>query len=169
MSRSPFCWWAFPCVQPSVFGSSSTTRNATPRIVAREKKSGRVHLAWMCKLYLKQLSEGRLFLHEHPANATSRNEECILEVLQHTGVSRITADRFQLGQETDKGEPNRKPTGFMSNCEDILDQLHKRCQGRGGQCSRPSGGTHLLCHGRVARRASIFQRAVLRRWLWHYD
>ena len=39
-----------------------------PNIVESEKKSGRVHLAWMCKLYPEQMLEGRLFLHEHPGN-----------------------------------------------------------------------------------------------------
>ena len=34
-----------------------------PKIVRAEKKKGRVHLAWMCKLYLNQMSEGRSFLH----------------------------------------------------------------------------------------------------------
>ena len=131
-----------------------------PKIVESEKKSGRVHLAWMCKLYRKQISEGRLFLHEHPANATSWNEECILEVLQQIGVARITADQCQLGQETDKGEPIKKPTGFMSNCPDLLEQLNKRCKGRGSQCSRPSGGVHQLCNGKVARRAAIFHREL---------
>jgi hypothetical protein len=131
-----------------------------PQIVESEKKSGRAHLAWMCKLYRKQMSEGRLFLHEHPGSATSWNEECVLEVLQQTGVARITADQCQLGQETEQGEPIRKPTGFMSNCPDILEQLNKRCKGRGGQCSRPSGGVHQLCNGKVARRAAIFHREL---------
>ena len=81
-------------------------------------------------------------------------------MLQQTGVTRITADQCQLGQETDKGEPIRKPTGFMSNCPDILEQLNKRCAGRGGKCSRPSGGTHQLCNGKVARRAAIFHREL---------
>ena len=72
-------------------------------------------------------------------------------------MSRITADQCQLGQETEKSEPLCKPTGFMSNCEDVLGQLHRRCKGKGGQCSSPSGGTHQLCHGTVARRAAIFQ------------
>ena len=36
-----------------------------------------------CKLYLKQMAAGRLFLHEHPANATSWDEPCVREVLQH--------------------------------------------------------------------------------------
>ena len=48
----------------------------------------------------------------------------------------------------------------MSNCEDILDQLHRRCAGKGGHCSRPKGGTHQLCNGKTARRAAIFQREL---------
>ena len=48
-------------------------KKRTPKIVETEKKSGRVHLAWMCKLYLKQMSEGRLFPHEHSGNAASWN------------------------------------------------------------------------------------------------
>ena len=109
---------------------------------------------------VRQLKEGRLFLHEHPANATSWDEPCVLEVLQHVGVRRITADQCQLGQQASNGEPIRKPTGFMSNCDDVLDQLHRRCKGRNGQCSRPQGGTHQLCQGKVARRAAIFQREL---------
>ena len=45
----------------------SNAKKRDPKIVESEKKSGRVHLAWMCKWYLKQMSQGRLFLHEHPA------------------------------------------------------------------------------------------------------
>ena len=39
----------------------------------------------------------------------------VLEVLQHRGVARITADQCQLGQEAENGEPVRKLTGFMTN------------------------------------------------------
>ena len=68
-----------------------------PKIVRAEKKKGRVHLAWICKLHLKQMSEGRLFLHDHPANATSWHESCILEpVRQYPGligsVARVVPD-----------------------------------------------------------------------------
>ena len=131
-----------------------------PNIVAREKAAGRMHLAWVCKMYLKQIQAGRFFLHEHPANATSWSEACVREVLSKVGVSRITADQCQLGQETEEGEPLKKPTGFMSNCDDILNQLHRRCSERGGACSRPKGGTHQLCNGKRARRAAIFQREL---------
>ena len=131
-----------------------------PGVVAKELAAGRIHLAWMCKMYLKQLAAGRLFLHEHPANATSWTEQCVLEVLQKSGVARVTADQCQLGQQTEEGEPIRKPTGFMSNCPEILRMLHRRCTGRRGVCSRPRGGSHQLCHGKVARRAAIFQREL---------
>ena len=115
-----------------------------------------MQLAWMCKLFAKQAAAARLFLHEHPGNATSWNEPFVREVLQLRGAARITADQCQLGQEAEDGEPVRKPTGVKSNCEDILEQLNRRCKGKKGQCSRPKGGTHQLCNSKTARRAAIF-------------
>ena len=56
------------------------------------------------------------------------SKPCVFEVLQVRGVARITADQCQLGQEAEGGEPVRTPTGFMSNCEDILEQLNHRCK-----------------------------------------
>ena len=54
-------------------------------IVERELFAGRVHPAWCCKLYRDQLKRA-LFLHEHPAGATSRSEDCVREVLAPKGV-----------------------------------------------------------------------------------
>ena len=85
---------------------------------------------------------GAYFLHEHPNSATSWKEACILPVLKLNGVQRITADQCQLGQEDEEGNPIRKPTGFMSNSPEMLVQLHRRCFGRNGLCSRPKGGQH---------------------------
>ena len=82
------------------------------------------------------------------------------EVLAQSGVTRITSDQCQLGQETDKREPLRKPMGFMDNCEEVLAKLHRRCKGRGGACSRPRGGQHQHCRGKIARRAAICQREL---------
>ena len=131
-----------------------------PSVVERERRAGVSHLSWMCKLYQRQAKAGRLFLHEHLAHATSWNERCILEVLQLKGVSRVTGDQCQMGQQTESGEPIMKQTGFMSNCEDILERLSQRCKGKDGWCSRPQGGKHQLCHSKVARRAAIFQREM---------
>ena len=38
----------------------------------------------------------------------------------------------------------------------LLEALDKRCFGRRGLCTRPGGGTHENCLGKVARRAAIF-------------
>ena len=54
----------------------------------------------------------------------------------------------------------KKPTGFMSNSPELLRYLEKRCHGKAGQCSRPSGGTHRICCGTVARHAAIFHQEM---------
>ena len=80
-----------------------------------------------------------------------------MEILQRQGVGRVVADQCQFGQETDIGDPLKKPTGFMSNAPELLDELNRRCFGRRGLCSRPKGGAHAECLGKKAQRAAIFQ------------
>ena len=107
-------------------------------------------------LYRRPISRGAYVLHEHPNGATSWTEPSVLSVLSLQGVQRIRANQCMHGQESDVGNPIKKPTGFMSNSPHLLDALHKRCFGRRGLCSRPSGGMHQNCLGKVARRAAIF-------------
>ena len=135
-------------------------------MVKRKLVAGRVHLAWCCKLYCDQIKRGAFFLHEHPAGATSWSEDCVREVLAFDGVARVVADQCEPGQETEAGEPIRKPTGFMSNSPCILGQLHRKCTGSRGLFSRPERDEHWPCNSTVSRMAGIFQRelceAVLR-------
>ena len=119
-----------------------------------------MHLAWSCKLYEKQMDRGDDLLHEHPAFATSWSEPCVMELLQLTGVFRVRADQCQLGQQTQDGDPLKKPTGFMSNSPELLQALNRRCFGKHGLCSRPQGGVHRQCIGKVAERATIFQEEL---------
>jgi hypothetical protein len=83
-------------------------------------------------------------------------EPSVLGVLSLQGVQRIRANQCMHGQESETGNPITKPTGFMSNSPHLLDALNKQCFGRRGFCSRPSGGIHQNCLGKVARRAAIF-------------
>ena len=107
-------------------------------------------------MYRRQVARGAYFLDEHLAGATSLVEPCVMAVLSLSGVRRVRADQCMHGQESDAGNPIRKPTGFMSNSVHLLDALNKRCFGRKGLCSRPGGGVHQPCLGKVARRAAIF-------------
>ena len=85
------------------------------------------------------------------------------------GVDRVIADQCQYGAVADSGGPVEKPTGFMSNSQMVRLELSKRCRGRGGKCSRKEGGRHVVCSGRVARKAAIYPfelcRAILNGFL----
>ena len=137
-----------------------------PREIKRQYDRAMIHLEFCCKLYQRQVDKGLYFLHEHPALATSWDEACMKRLLARSGVERIVADQCQLGQETDKGEPIKKPTGFLSNSPELLKALHHRCMGRHGQCSRRKGGNHAPCMGQTAKRAAIYHdrmcEAILR-------
>ena len=54
------------------------------------------------------------------------------------------------------GNPVKKPTGFMSNADHLLEALDRWCFGRRGLCSRPEGGEYQNSLGKTARRAAIF-------------
>ena len=141
-----------------------------PEIVRREMVRARVHLDFTMHLYRKQVAAGRLFLHEHPAHATSWQEPTVKAIMELPGVGRIDADQCQYGSEVQfgryKGEPVKKPTGFMSNGPKILQALSKKCSGAHGECSRSKGGNHVMASGRVARDAARYSpglcKAIIR-------
>ncbi len=127
-------------------------------------EQARVHLEFCFQLYREQLEGGRYFLHEHPKFATSWQEECVEELCKTPGVELVHADQCQLGAEVitgiKKGMPVKKPTGFLSNATHLLERLKRRCEGRGGWCSRRRGGRHATCEGKIARDAARYPRAL---------
>ena len=76
------------------------------------------------KLYLShamdccrvQHTEGRVFVFEHPANATSWDEPEVLAVAALPGVEITIVDQCMLGLTSKSGKPMRKRTKIMSNC-----------------------------------------------------
>ena len=140
-----------------------------PDVVRRELVRGRLHLNFVVELYLEQVAAGRYFLHEQPRSAASW-EEPMIEVLSRAhGVQFITADQCQLGAEVpngpQKGQPIKKPTGFMSNAPELLRCLNQKCHGR-GWCSRRKGGEHVTAQGRLTAGTAIYSdklcRAIIR-------
>ena len=106
-----------------------------PKVVEKEKAKADEHLRFVCSLYMKQIKAGRYFLHEHPAQASSWQMDCIKEVMKHPTVDFAIMDQCQYGQQDESGQPIKKPTQWMSNSNEILKQLQNRCVGRGGWCS----------------------------------
>ena len=126
-----------------------------PAIVAKEYERGMRHLSFCCELYAYQVAHGHYFLHEHPAQAMSWGTDVVKKIMDLEGVDRAVGHQCQYCDESG-GRPIEKPTGFMSNSDGIRKSLSKTCSGKHGQCSRSTGGEHVLCNGRVARMAAIF-------------
>ena len=127
-----------------------------PKLIQKEWNKAMVHLNFVCELYKIQDEHGRYFLHEHPVGASSWKEICIRDVMALEGVARANGDQCQYGQEDRSGNPIKKPTGWMSNSEETLKALSRRCTGRSGACSRAKGGKHTTCSGQAARGAAIY-------------
>ena len=86
-----------------------------PYIVECEKRRAVVHLEFCVELYREQLRNGRYFIHEHPAYATSWQEECINKLLGERGVETATCDQCMYGCAAADESPVKKPTSFMTN------------------------------------------------------
>ena len=116
------------------------------------------HMAFVAELYLEQIREGRLVLHEHPDGASSWDLQCVHDVLNLPGMSSIVSHMCQFGMATVDAEGEAlvlKPTRWMSNCPAILEELHRRC---------PRDHRHgSLMGGRAAAEKSPRQLAALAR------
>jgi hypothetical protein len=153
------------CTPWSSWQALNNTRR-DPSVVQREKVRSMVHLRFMATLYAEQMAHNRYFLHEHPEFATSWETECIQEIMDHPQVQRVRGDQCQYGQQVRyghrQGSPVLKPTGFMSNGQEILNELGLRCTGHRGECSRRHGGRHEQCAGRVARDSARYPDGLCR-------
>ena len=116
-----------------------------------------MHLNCVCSLYEEQVREGRFFIHEHPAMATSWEEPAVRRVLKlpDVRVTRVDACQYGMtGQFHGDELPVKKPTKWMSNMKGVIETLHRTCAGRDGSCS--DGRRHASCTGKRAERAAIY-------------
>ncbi len=135
----------------------------------RARTAAIVHMNFVAELYQEQMQDGRYFLHEHPLSATSWVLASIDRLGRHPDVTRVHGDRCQFGAEIvsgpQRGQPIKKPTGFMTNAPEIARALNVQCGGTGGLCSRPGGGVHQLCSGKHAKDAAKYPRNLCKAML----
>ena len=95
---------------------------------------------------------------------------CIEQLLKLDGVQTSECHQCQYGAQVAhgkyKGDPLRKATRFMSNSPEILSSLSRVCSGKDGWCSRPGGGRHRRCCGRIAKEAAIYPKGICRAILY---
>ena len=81
------------------------------------------------RIRMLQAEAGGVFLHEHPAAATSWSQKCIKKVMRMPGVSSSVMHMCKMGMVDRDGKPVKKPTRWMSNSPAILKSLEARCSG----------------------------------------
>ena len=87
------------------------------------------------------------------------------DLIAESDVEETICDQCMYGSESFDGSPVKKPTRFITNAPELAKKLRRRCVARDGTCSRPGGGAHAQCRGKVARKAAVYDfklcRAIL--------
>ena len=128
------------------------------------------HLYWAIDRYEEQLKEGRIFLHEHPASASSRRLGKMQKLMRKPGVYEVVVDQcmFGLRAKTPGGKAEglaRKRTRFITNSWWIAQELNRQCEGRhahtpltGGRAKQaqeyPEELCRAICRGLVKEQRS---------------
>ena len=92
------------------------------------------HMEFVIQLYRQQMDAGRLFLHEHPAQATSWTLDKVVNLGAVAGVYIVTSDQCMFGLTTHGLRRNdvsraKKRTKFMTNSYHIAKELDRTCDG----------------------------------------
>ena len=101
-----------------------------PEEVAQRMAHARKHLEFCIKLYEIQWDSGRYFLHEHPHDARSWQENMMRKLTRRQGVQRVVGNQCQFGiKSKDKGgvAPAWKRTSFLTNSVCIAKRLNTSC------------------------------------------
>ena len=117
----------------------------------------------MMKLYAEQARNGRYFLHEHPASATSWALDEVKAVADMPGIYKVVCHMCAFGMSAtdDKGKGLvKKPTLFMTNSREVARKLDRKCR----NLEVGSGEDHRhvqLINGR-AKQAQVYPRLLCR-------
>ena len=92
-----------------------------PSVVSREFVRAMVHIRFCMELYKLQMDEGRYFLHEHPASATSWARAEVRKIEQLVGVRVVVGDQCQYEAADKAGDPNQETN-------QVHDEQHSHCR-----------------------------------------
>ena len=119
-------------------------------------------LLFASRCYWDQIEQGKFFLHEHLATASSWNMECMTELAAHPGVYSVKGDMCRWGMKVrdeipeDASQPYliKKPTKWKTNCRLLAELLSLRCEGNHVH-ARLEGGT-------LTKRAASYPFSLVR-------
>ncbi|CAK0876009.1 unnamed protein product [Prorocentrum cordatum] len=127
---------------------------------------GHEHLRFAMELHALQVKHDRTFLHEHPWSADSWGLDIVKDVMALPGVEVGRGDQCVFGLVVADAHGDRlakKPTGWMSDNKEVLDEVCKRCPNDTGIGSNHEHSTFVGRNMRVAERYPVkLLRAILR-------
>ena len=101
-----------------------TNKTRIPADVLSDRMANaRVQLAFAMQVCRMQYDGGRGFGFEHPGDATSWQEPCVLDMSGRAGVYIAKFDQCRFGLTSPAGEPLKKRTHVMTNVKEVLDEL----------------------------------------------
>ena len=77
------------CKEFSPWQRNNKAKSSDPGGYEERKKEAITHLEFSTTMHKNQHYAGRLFLHEHPTQASSWEEECMQELISLPGVSYV--------------------------------------------------------------------------------
>ena len=89
---SPMCTWFSTMMNVNL-------RKMPPEKVRKEVKRAIRHMKFVCSLYELQSKEGRYFLDEHPAGASSWKLSCIRSISSRPEVEVTIANMYAYGMK----------------------------------------------------------------------
>ena len=87
-------------------------------------------LRFATKVALLVMDYGGTFLLENPLTSKAWQEKYLHELMMDDRVKLVVTDQCMLGLTSIARVPQRKPTGFISNSDEIIKELDQRCDGR---------------------------------------
>ena len=103
--------------------------NMSEAEVKEKLKDALEHVKFAVELCLRQHREGRLFMFEHPAGASSWESRLLRDLGSREGVHKVNFDFCEAGMEID-GTPVKKRTRIMTNSTALHMILrHAQCRG----------------------------------------
>ncbi|CAK0841849.1 unnamed protein product [Prorocentrum cordatum] len=110
-----------PCTRVSKLTSLNRGKYKDPEAHAKAEEDDRALLRFGMEVYKDRHAKGRWFLHEHPWDAKSWDDEAVKEVISLPGVYLVRGDMRAWGLELkgDDGKvgPVKKSTGWLTNNE----------------------------------------------------
>ena len=160
----PFMLISSPMCGPfSVLNASFNYPKMTTEEVTEKLKAAAEPIRFTLELCLEQHKQGRMFLFEHPADASTWTLKCMHDMMAIDGVYSAKFDFCMLGMRTKDKDGNdafaKKRTRIMTNSPAITELLREaQCHGRhrhepllggkAGPCQEyPEKFCRLICEG----------------------